>query len=68
MQNTAIKRHKLTVDDYYRMGQAGILSEDERVELIEGELIDRAPVGSRHADRSPWVMTARGGLLRAGQA
>ena len=31
------------------MGRAGILGEDSRVELIEGELIDRAPIGSLHA-------------------
>lgn len=42
-------RHRLTVGDYYRMGEAGILSPDARVELIEGEIIDMAPIGSRHA-------------------
>ncbi|MFA6094270.1 MAG: Uma2 family endonuclease [Candidatus Paceibacterota bacterium] len=42
-------RHKLSVSDYYRMGDAGILDEDDRVELIEGELIDMAPIGSHHA-------------------
>jgi Uma2 family endonuclease len=41
-------RHKLSVSDYYRMGDAGILNEDDRIELIEGELIDMAPIGSRH--------------------
>jgi Uma2 family endonuclease len=42
-------RHKLSVSDFYRMGEAGILNEDDRIELIEGELIDMAPIGSRHA-------------------
>jgi Uma2 family endonuclease len=42
-------RHKLSVSDYYRMGDAGILHEDDRIELIEGELIDMAPIGSWHA-------------------
>jgi Uma2 family endonuclease len=42
-------RHKLSVSDYYRMGDAGILHEDDRIELIEGELIDMAPIGSFHA-------------------
>ena len=41
-------RHKLNVDDYHRMGEAGILGEDDRVELIDGELIDMAPIGSDH--------------------
>lgn len=44
-----IRRHRLTVNDYHRMGEAGILSEDARVELIEGELIEMTPIGSRHA-------------------
>ncbi len=42
-------RHRLSVADYHKMGQAGILSGDDRVELIEGELVDMAPIGSEHA-------------------
>ena len=42
-------RRKLTIAEYYRMGEAGILSEDDRVELIEGELIAMAPIGSDHS-------------------
>ena len=44
-----IRRHRYTVDEYRRMGEAGILGEDDRVELIEGEIVDMAPRGSRHA-------------------
>ena len=44
-----LTRHKLTVDDYYRMVDAGILGEDDRVELIDGEIIDMAPIGVGHA-------------------
>jgi len=44
-----LPRHKLSVADYHRLGAAGVLGEDDRVELIEGELIDMAPIGSRHA-------------------
>jgi len=44
-----LTRHRLTVDDYYRMGEAGIFAPSARVELIEGEVIDMAPIGSRHA-------------------
>jgi Uma2 family endonuclease len=43
------QRHRLTVDDYHRMGEAGILQEDDRVELIEGEIVDMPPIGSKHA-------------------
>jgi Uma2 family endonuclease len=43
------KPHRLTVDDYYRMAVAGVLSPDDRTELIDGEIIDMAPIGSAHA-------------------
>ena len=43
-----LARHKLSVEDYHRMGEAGILGPESRVELIEGELIDMAPIGSLH--------------------
>lgn len=43
-----LTRHRLTVADYYRMGEAGVFAPDARVELIEGEVIDMAPIGSKH--------------------
>ena len=45
----APRRHRMTVYDYHRMGEVGILRPDERVELVEGEIIDMPPPGSRHA-------------------
>lgn len=44
-----VSRRLFTVDEYYQMAQAGILHEDDRVELIEGEIIEMASIGSRHA-------------------
>ena len=44
-----LTRHKLNVDDYYRMAEAGILGEDDRVELIDGALINMASIGQDHA-------------------
>jgi len=44
-----IDRRIFSVDEYHRMSEAGILSEDDRVELIEGEIIKISPIGSRHA-------------------
>ena len=47
--DAVLTRHKLDVHAYHRMGEAGIFRGDERVELIEGELIDMAPIGSDHS-------------------
>lgn len=55
-------RRSFTVEEYYRMAQAGILTEDDRVELIEGEIIKMTPLGSRHAacvDRLTQLFSAR---------
>lgn len=42
-------RRRWSVDEYYRMGEVGLLTEDDRVELIDGEVIQMSPIGSRHA-------------------
>jgi Uma2 family endonuclease len=44
-----VTRRPLTVAEYHRMGEAGILTEDDRVELIEGQLIAMSPIGSDHS-------------------
>lgn len=44
-----IRRRCFTVDEYHRMGEAGILDEDSRVELIGGAIMVREPIGARHA-------------------
>jgi Uma2 family endonuclease len=44
-----ILRRHFNVAEYYRMMEAGILSESDHVELIDGEVIEMSPIGSRHA-------------------
>ena len=41
-------RRRISVDEYYAMAEAGILGMDERVELIDGEIITMAPIGDEH--------------------
>jgi Uma2 family endonuclease len=48
MQIETTKR-LFTVDEYYRMGEAGILHPEARLELIEGEIIEMSPIGDWHA-------------------
>jgi Uma2 family endonuclease len=44
-----LKRHHFTAAEYYRLADAGILTEADRVELIEGEIIEVSTIGRRHA-------------------
>ena len=44
-----VAKRYFNVTEYYRMTEAGILSEDDHVELIEGEILEMSPIGSRHA-------------------
>ncbi len=45
-----LARRRFTVDEYHRMAEAGILSEDDRVELIEGEIVHMTAIGGAHLD------------------
>jgi hypothetical protein len=45
----ALAPHRFTVADYYRMAEAGILAEDDRVELLAGQVVDMSPIGPAHA-------------------
>lgn len=43
---TAPARHRFTADEFDRLG---VFGEDDRVELLDGEVVDMAPIGARHA-------------------
>lgn len=43
-------RHRFTVEEYRKMGEAGIFGEDDRVELIDGEVVEMAPIGNKHIE------------------
>jgi Uma2 family endonuclease len=47
--NAPLSQRRFTVDEFQRIGEAGILDVDERVELLDGQIIQMAPIGSRHA-------------------
>lgn len=42
-------RHLIQTDEYLRMAEAGVFAPDARLELIEGEILEMAPIGSPHA-------------------
>jgi Uma2 family endonuclease len=48
IQQALARRWRFTVDDYYRMGEVGILPHDARVELVNGDVIEMPPIGSHH--------------------
>ncbi len=43
------RRHSITVTEYIRMGEAHVFAHDARLELMEGEIVEMAPIGSAHA-------------------
>ncbi|MEM8969608.1 MAG: Uma2 family endonuclease [Bacteroidota bacterium] len=44
-----ITRRLFTVEEYHQMAEAGILYEDDRIELIHGEILQLPPIGKLHA-------------------
>lgn len=43
------RRHSITVTEYVRMGEAHVFAHDARLELMDGEIVEMAPIGSAHA-------------------
>jgi len=55
MQSDLVRRHRLTVEEYFRMAEVGLLAPEARVELIEGEIFDMAPIGNEHGGFTAWL-------------
>jgi len=43
-----LTKHRFTTEEYYRMGETGVIKPDARVELLDGEIIDMMPIGPFH--------------------
>jgi len=52
MSAATLPRRKFTREEYHRLVQSGILREDERVELIEGDIVPMAPISPEHATQT----------------
>lgn len=57
-------RRRFTVEEYCAMADAGILAEDERVELLDGEIFVMPPIGPPHEDGT--TRLSRDLILRLG--
>lgn len=55
MASAAVPIHRLSPDDVIAMVHAGILDEDDRVELVEGILVEMNPLGPQHEDAKEWL-------------
>ena len=44
-----IKRKLFSIAEYHKMIEAGVFHEDDRLELLGGEIVSMSPIGSRHA-------------------
>lgn len=47
--DATLRQRSFTVDEFHRLGEAGILGSEERVELLDGQVLEMAAIGSRHA-------------------
>ncbi len=45
----SVTHRRFTVDDYHRMAETGILTEDDRVELLDGQVLQMSPIGPAHS-------------------
>jgi Uma2 family endonuclease len=60
--------HAVTIHEFGRMVDAGVFGADNRVELIEGRIVDMSPIGSPHQACVNRLTTAFAPLATSGQA
>src|SRR4051812_48915070 len=48
MLPAGIERHRFNVEEYHRMAEVGIFSDEDRVGFIDGEIVEMTPIGGRH--------------------
>ncbi|MDQ4062906.1 MAG: Uma2 family endonuclease [Actinomycetota bacterium] len=58
-QEEAVRKYRFSVEEFHKMGKAGIFGEDDRVELIDGEVLEMLPISWRHM----WCVNALTMLL-----
>lgn len=46
---TSVRKHLTDINEWQRLGEANIFPPDSRLELVEGEILEMAPIGSNHA-------------------
>jgi Uma2 family endonuclease len=61
---TLISPHRFTTEDYHRLIETGILNEDDRVELLNGQINDMMPIGPFHGGCVKWLAEAFQSLSR----
>jgi Uma2 family endonuclease len=60
---TELKRRLFTIDQYHQMIASGVLTEGDRVELINGEILEMVAIGSRHGAQVKRLNRLFSGLL-----
>jgi Uma2 family endonuclease len=61
-----VEKRYFKVGEYHRMGESGVFSEDDRIELVEGEIVEMTPIGRRHAscvDRLTELLSGQPGVI-----
>ncbi|MFL6193222.1 MAG: Uma2 family endonuclease [Thermoanaerobaculia bacterium] len=51
-----MRNRRITIEEFEGMSEAGILTEDDRVELIEGEIVEMTPIEAPHSGRTRWLI------------